>query len=109
MTKVPALVNYGTKYEVTVSNDRETYLVGYTARKSRRGLVDAIQRRGQDMLAVLALSDDARFEFTKTSQIEARLGDWWVVRFTGRTQKDALCTHSEYRYIGTEAAARSAV
>lgn len=71
-------------------------------RDSRPGLISAIRSRGQELLAVLKLSEDARFEFVNTST--ARLGDGWTVKFTGRTQKDAICTRSELRYIGSVAA-----
>ena len=108
MTKVPRLVNYSTKYELVVTNDRDIYLVAYCLRANRRMLINAIQARGPELLAVLALSEDARFEFTNTSSVTARLGEGWTVTFTGRTQKDAICTQSEHRSIVAVAIERKA-
>lgn len=105
MTKVPALVNYSTKYEIVATNDRETYLVGYRLRANKRMLMDAIRFRGPELLKVLALPADASFKFTSATSV--KLGDWWTIKFTGRTQKDALCMHSEYRSIGQVAAERA--
>lgn len=100
MTKVPSLVNYGTKYELTISRDHQTFLLAYTMRHGRADLVRAIRNRGEMLLRVLALAEDARFEFISTKQPKARLGDW-TIEFTGRTQKDAICTRSEHSYIGS--------
>jgi hypothetical protein len=100
-TKVTRLLNYPTKYEITLSCGAQTYLVAYSGRKSKQGLISAIRGRGLDILAITKLDESAAFTFT--SATSAQLGDW-VVRFTGRTQRDAICTRSEYRYVGTVAA-----
>jgi len=100
-TKVSRLVNYATKYELVLTNGSATYLVAYTARKGKTDLIKAIRARGESMLAICQLDDEARFTFTTPQS--AQLGTDWTVRFTGRTQKDAICTQSEHRYVGTVA------
>jgi len=98
-TKVSRLVNYATKYELILTDDQDsTFLIAYTLRKGKTDLIKAIRNRGIDILEVTQLGEDAQFTFT--SPQSATLGSW-VVKFTGRTQKDAICTHSERPYIGT--------
>lgn len=99
-TKVPALVNYGTKYEVVLERNSQRYLVAYCAGKSKAIMVRAIRQRGAAILAITQLDESAAFTFT--SNTSARLGDW-IVKFSGRTQKDAICTRTELPYVGTVA------
>jgi hypothetical protein len=101
MVKVARLVNYATKYEIVLIGPAHTYLVSYTGRKSKAGLIDAIRARGTDILVITNLDDTARFTFT--SPTSATLGPSWTVKFTGRTQRDAICQRDEYRYVGTVA------
>ena len=91
------LLNYSTKYELIVTNERETYLVAYAIRKGKTDLIKSFRARGAAILAKLALPADASFKFT--SATSATLGDWQV-KFTGRTQHDALYSQTEYPYIG---------
>ena len=101
MTKVTRLINYSTKYELVITNGQQTYLVRYCIRKGKTQLIHAIRERGAHLLAICKLDDSAEFKFTTPES--AVLGSEWIVKFTGRTQKDAICTHSEYRYVGTVA------
>jgi len=95
--KVAALVNYPTRYEVVLSNGQTSYLVAYTARKSRRGLMSCIRQHGPAILRITELSESARFTFNGSI---AQLGENnWTVRFSGRTQRDALCTRSELQFV----------
>jgi hypothetical protein len=100
--KVARLVNYATKYEIILTNGPQTYLVSYTGRKSRQGLMDAIRARGLAILAITKIGADAIFTLNRATGA-AELGSNWTIRFTGRTQRDAICQRDEYRYVGTVA------
>ena len=95
--KVSALVNYPTRYEVVLSNGTASYLVGYTSRKSRPGLMACIRQHGPAILRITELSESARFTWSGPI---AHLGENnWTIRFSGRTQRDALCTHTELTFV----------
>jgi hypothetical protein len=87
--KLEAIKNRATRYEVVLTNGTDVRLVGYTARKGRPGLMSLIRAHGPAILAVTNLSQSAIFKFTTTR--EASLGEnGWIVKFTGRTQRDAI-------------------
>jgi hypothetical protein len=92
-TKVPGLINYPTRYEVTLTDGSRSYVITFTARKSRPGLLTAMRAHGPAILRVTQLSHEARCHWLSTSALD--LGEnGWVVKFTGRTQRDAICTDS---------------
>ena len=80
--------NYATKYEVALElADGRRFLVLYTGRKSLKGLVAAVRQRAEDILATAGLPNTATYRMAKgTIIIETA-----TVRFTGRTQRDAIC------------------
>jgi len=97
--KLEAIRHYATRYEVALScSDGRRMLVCYTPRKSRAGLLDAIQSRGRTILAHLPdLPDDARTTYAAATGFS--LGDGARVHFTGRTQRDSIC-NGELPFIG---------
>jgi hypothetical protein len=98
MTKVPALRRYGTKYELVLSSGSRRYLVGYCLNKSRSQLLTRMRLHGVHILAVTQMPEDACAKWdasTGTMTLGA-----WTIRFSGRTQKDAICTQSELPYVG---------
>jgi hypothetical protein len=101
LAKLERIQNYATRYEVALSlDDGRKLLVCYTPRKNRAGLLSAIQNRGRAILAHMPdLSDDARMSYAAATGFN--LGDGHRVHFTGRTQRDAICS-GELDFIGTE-------
>jgi hypothetical protein len=97
--KLKAIQNYATRYEVALTlADGQKMLVCYTPRKNKTGLLDAIQKRGKAILAQMPdISDDARMSYAAASGFS--LGNNCRVHFTGRTQRDAICS-DELHFIG---------
>jgi len=91
--------HYATRYEVKLTlPDGRAMLVCYTPRKSRAGLLGALQSRGEAILAHMpGLPDDARLTYDKAQGFG--LGNGARVAFSGRTQRDAIMA-GELSYIG---------
>lgn len=81
-----------TRYEIAAKHpDGRAVVVAYTPRKSRPGILAAMRRRGPELVAALAVSDDHELTWTKgLDGWGANLGNGWRVAFTGRTQLDAV-------------------
>lgn len=78
-----------TRYEIAARHpDGRALLIGYTPRLSRRGLVAAMQRHGEDVIRVLGIGAADEIAFATRPTIHAKTGAWWI-GFTGRTQLDA--------------------
>lgn len=84
MTKLEAIKNRTTRYELVISRGAERFRLCYTARKNRRGMIDWIFRNGKE-LAAFSGSQEVRFGQGATAQ----LGDWHI-SFSGRTQREAI-------------------
>ena len=99
LEKLERIQHYATRYEVALSlSDGRKLLVCYTPRKSRAGLLSAIQQRGKAILAQMPdLSDDARMTYAAATGFD--LGNGSRVHFSGRTQRDAIC-NNELDFIG---------
>jgi hypothetical protein len=97
--KLEALRNYATRYEIALTfADNRKMLVCYTPRKNKTGLLNAIQERGKAILAQMPdLSDDARLTYAASTGFN--LGNGARIHFTGRTQRDAICS-DELSFIG---------
>ncbi len=107
MASLERLKNYPTRHEAVLSKpDGSQVLLAYTPRKSIRGLLDAAQDRGKDVVAHLALADDARMEAAKGKQ-ELHFSDGSRIHFSGRTQRDAIMEGS-LAYIGDVGASPAA-
>jgi hypothetical protein len=90
--KLARLHNYRTRYEVeavSTADPSQKYLVGYTSQKSRYGLLSACRRVGPELIAALRLSETAELVPSKRAADGFALGSWQV-RFSGRTQRDAI-------------------
>lgn len=100
LQQLERLKHYGTRYEVTLTNGRTTYLLGYTSRRSRQGLLDVLRLRGSDVVEKTSMPENAIISFVHWNTIGFDLGfDSWHVRFTGRTQREAIVS-GEHDYIG---------
>ena len=78
-----------TRYEVAAkSPSGKAYLVSYSLRLSRRGLLAAMQGRGDALIELIGITDDDQFSFSTKPRPFAKIKDWWI-GFTGRTRRDA--------------------
>lgn len=86
-----------TRYEVIAkkAGDPHIWLIGYTPRKSRAGLVACMQNVGHEIVQKLGVGDD-KVSYTKTSKGAAvQIGDW-LFQF-GNTQRE--CQGCEHKFI----------
>jgi hypothetical protein len=98
--KLAQLHNRHTRYEVVVERrsgivrerhvDAQVILLGYTMRKSRQGLLEVCRRNGQQVIDVLGITADDHLIPAKKAADGFVIGGSWQVRFTGRTQRDAI-------------------
>lgn len=74
-----------TNYEVIMTNGSDSYLVGYTARKSRVGLRNLIIGTAVGKKIATFLSDDDEITFG----VHAITFLDWSIKFSGYTENDA--------------------
>lgn len=78
-----------TRYEILARHkDGRSFLIGYTPRLSRSGLLAAMQKQGDAIVAKLKISESETLTFGTKPRPFALTGDWRIA-FTGRTQLDA--------------------
>ena len=93
------LHNYGTSYEIeAVTPDGRRGLVCYTERHSKRGMRDAMHDRAVPLLAWLGAPSGLEMTVER-GRADIALSDGSVVRFSGRTQRDAIMS-GELPFIG---------
>jgi hypothetical protein len=83
--KLEALKNYGSRYEIILERGAERVRLAYTSRKSGRGLRDAIHKNGAELVAFCG---SEKMELGGRP-MEYLIGGW-SVRFSGRTQREAI-------------------
>jgi hypothetical protein len=74
-----------TTYEVVMTNGKETFLIGFTARKSRVGLRNLIigTAVGKRVATFLTDEDEITFGVHAITFLD------WTIKFSGYTEKDA--------------------
>lgn len=78
-----------TRYEITATHpDGRAFLVAYTPRLSRPGLLKAIEVRTADVIAKLGVAAGDKLDVHLRPRIHATV-DQWRIGFTGRTQHEA--------------------
>ena len=78
-----------TRYEITaIHPDGRAFLIAYTPRLTRPGLINAIWIRSADVVARLGVAADVRLDVHLRPRIHATM-DGWTIGFTGRTQHEA--------------------
>lgn len=78
-----------TRYEVTARHpDGRTFLVAYTPRLSRPGLLNAMRGCAVAMIAKLPIGAADIVNWATRPRVHAMIGEW-TVGFTGRTQLQA--------------------
>ena len=90
-----------TRYEIVLTlADGRRMLVGYTPRKSRDGMLGAVQRVGRAILSHMPdLTDEHRMTWKRGG---FDMGNGARVAWSGRTQRDAL-QHGPLPYVAAEA------
>ena len=91
-----------TRYELIAECGEQRILIKYCMRRSRSTLFSAIQKHGPALIALTGMTDDAYVEFLKPASKGAKIGDW-SIRFSGRTQREAIST--PLPWIGDKVAA----
>lgn len=84
-SRLAALQNRATRYELVATDGTRTVLAGYT-RKGRRGLLSMLAAHANDWEA---LTGDTGLTWAKKAADGATMGAW-KIKFSGRTQRDAL-------------------
>lgn len=83
-----------TMWEITLSKGDACYLLAYTGRKSRSGMIAAMRHRAEHVARITGAES---FTFDKPFT-HISLDNGWKVAFSGRTQREAQ--HSELSYVG---------
>lgn len=97
IAKLERLRFHATRYEIELTTAAGAkWLVAYTPRRNFRGPLAAVQQRGSAILRVAGMPDDATVTRDGAS---LRFGDGSVIRFSGRTQRDAI-SNGELPYVG---------
>lgn len=87
-----------TRYEITAEAEgRPTFLIGYTPRLSRLGLLDAMRKHGGAVIAKLGIGDADEITWHTQPRPHATTAGWRI-GFTGRTQAEAR-TLGEHPFI----------
>jgi hypothetical protein len=87
-----------TRYELAIAKGDQKFLVCYSMRTGRHAILKSLQQRSQAILGATNLSDEALLAWKTPAREGAMLGDW-AVRFTGRTQREAISA-GELPWIG---------
>ena len=87
MSKVAHLQNAPTRYEVVLEHAGKQWLVGYTSRRSRPGLLATMRKEGRDILAITEMPEDAEVRAEYGALVFSQGS---VIKFSGRTQRDAV-------------------
>lgn len=104
--RLNSIAHFHTAYEaVVVRGDGTRVLLAYCVRKSGRGLRDALRKRWDAVCAFLALDDEiATFDVISKNEIRAIGGG--VIRWSGRTERDAIMA-GELTYVVRAVAAET--
>ena len=94
-----------TRYEITARHpDGRAYLISYSPRLSRGGLLDAMRAQASAIIARLPVSDADELRLVTRPRPFATTGAWWI-GFTGRTQIEAQALRDELPWIAADFAA----
>jgi hypothetical protein len=105
LAKLARIKNYSTRYELIVENDGIRHLVVYTPRRNRQGLISAIECSVAHGLSALTGVDS--ITFSKRGDEPSAIVGKWRIRFSGRTQRDAII-QGELPWVGDLAPVRKA-
>lgn len=97
--KLARLHNRATLYELTMSRGDEHFLIAYASNKGRTMLWKCVTS-DQRVHQIIAKTGTEAITFAKRAGDGATMGAW-AIRFTGRTQRDAI-SQGELPYIGDQ-------
>ena len=89
-----------TLYELAAIKGEQSILVAYCGNRTRRMILRACRERAE---ALVALTGDKSIGFSRRAAEGATMGEW-SIRFTGRTQRDAISA-GELPYVKDSVAA----
>lgn len=85
-----------TRYEIAAKHpDGRAFLVAYTPRVSRPGLLAAMRQRGEAIVAKLAIGESDIMTWHTKPRVHCECSGW-IIGFTGRTQLEARNSPLEY-------------
>jgi len=84
--RLSSLQNLPTRYEVSITDGNTILRVGYTAKKSRDGVIACLRRVGQE---VVNFTGCGEFFTSRRAADGVMMGNWRIA-FTGRTQREAI-------------------
>lgn len=93
--RLERLKYYATRYELAAINGDTRILLVYSYGRGRRAILESARKHGEKLVA---LTGRQSIDFAKRASDGATMGDWQI-RFTGRTQRDAICS-GELPWIG---------
>jgi len=86
LRRLESIKNYHTRYEaLLVGPEGQEILLGYTSRKSRRGLLEMLRRHPDDVLAFV--QRDGTVSYGRQT---INFSSGWRAVFSGRTERDAI-------------------
>lgn len=88
-----------TRYEITATHpDGRCLLIGYTARKSRFGLLNLMRQHSGKIIQTLNIGEHDMVHFATKPRVHCTMGEW-TIGFTGRTQRDVRSAGHEHQWI----------
>jgi hypothetical protein len=86
LRRLESIKNYHTRYEaLLIGPDGQEILLGYTSRKSRRGLLEMLRRHPDDVLAFVQREGTVSY-----GRQMINFSSGWRAVFSGRTERDAI-------------------
>lgn len=95
------------RYEIVlIAPSGETHLVRYTPRRTFQGLYNCVRDAWMRIQIVTGVSEPWTIRDTfggkQRNAATSLISQGWTVRFSGRTQREAICT-TEHQFIGVDA------
>jgi hypothetical protein len=93
-----------TRYEIIAKHEQtgKIWLIGYTPRRSRPGMIDAMRNVGDEMIARLPIGEKDVMTWTKAGRdARCQIGPWRIF-YSGKTQID--CRGCEHPFIAAKTA-----
>lgn len=86
--RLERLRHYHTRYEVVITNGRDTYLLWFSERgRTIKDLWNAIHKRAPHLLQLLQNPNQRATQDGHTIRLD---GTDWIVKASGRTQREAI-------------------
>jgi hypothetical protein len=99
--KLESLRNRPTRYELIAERGETKVLIAYCMRTGRHSLLEACRKHGQKLIDFMGITGEDLLVFLRPAKLGAHIGPadnpWWI-KFSGRTQREAVT--SELPWIG---------